>query len=39
MARKRGSLIDDLILCPWWASAFGAGIVFFGGTILQCVAV
>lgn len=38
MARKRDSIIDDLILCPWWVSAFCAGIVFFGGAIFQAVA-
>lgn len=38
MARKRDSLIEDLILCPWWVSASGAGIVFFGGAIFQAVA-
>jgi uncharacterized membrane protein len=38
MARRRDSLIDDLILCSWWVSALGAGIVFFGGAILQAAA-
>jgi restriction system protein len=38
MARKKSSVTESLVLLPWWLSALTAGIVFFGGTILQAIA-
>ena len=37
MPRKNPSTTDDLILLPWWVSAILAGVVFFGGAIVQAV--